>query len=486
MKITRIKAIKVSKKKIKSLQKSLTSPKGRKKLVNNFHQNKLKLFKIAVFIFVISFTASLFTKKSAGEVELPEPSALQVKTFTVGEDQLFQDSFGIVKNLTSITLVAQTAGPVGRVSVTEGQEVKAGAHITSINSAYNTGSIFTVQRKLAQKNVELAQESLKNTVEIVSKNRELANTNRDNIEELRKISEDSIGGTRSLIDTTNQVIQKIEADISASSDADTIQALRQQLVSFKASLGQTEAALKIVEYNTDEDNNPTKLANISKDLIHKTTELQLKSAEIGRDIAWLNLKAARISEAMNRVSAPFSGIIEKIYIKPGQYLTPGTPVAKIKGKTNLDMTAYVSGNIAAKINDEGQILFSLVGEEFLIPITHVSNTPTQGQLFEVIADIPEELEFMFYEEQSLPIKLPLIPISTKIGGEFIPLDAVFITNTSRFVYVLNQETSEKRDLITGRIIGDKIEVVSGLNPGDTLILNRRVKENQIVIKISSN
>ena len=64
--------------------------------------------------------------------------------------------------------------------------------------------------------------------------------------------------------------------------------------------------------------------------------------------------------------------------------------------------------------------------------------------------------------------------------QFIPLDAVFVTNTDRFVYVLEDGQAVKRSVTTGDIISSTVEITSGLLPSDVVILNRQVTNGQAV------
>ncbi len=447
-----------------------------------YKNNQLKTIAGVFAILLILILASQFIKNSDNQDTTTQTTPLQVETLTIGQSDLTESTVGTVKNHSAITLVAQTAGPISKIYTQEGAKIKQGAWITHQSTGYNTGNAASIQRQLAQKNLEIAEESLKNTTEVVSKNRELANKNRDNTEELRKISDESLGATRSQIDTIKAVIDKINSDIAASTDPDEIQGLKQQLASFQGSLNQAESGLKNLEYSVDTDNPPTALANLNKDIVYLSTELQLKTAALSKDIASLNLKAAQISESLATVSAPFSATVERIYVDQGQYLTPGTPVAKITGSTDLQIISLVSANTANQIDTQQPIVLDLQGNTHNLNLYHVSNTPTAGNLYEIIITVPAYLKDTLAEGTTTNLTLPLQTI-TASDSFFIPLDAVFVTNNSHFVYILEDNQAKRRILQPGSIIGSKIEVKSGLLTGDIIILNRQVIENQTVEQI---
>lgn len=417
--------------------------------------------------------------------ETPAPSPIPVKkvpVVKVGDTVLSERASGTVKNLTSLQLVAQTAGPVSQVLVSEGQMVKKGQILVRQSSAYEAGSSASVQRQVAAKNYELAKATADNTSAVVAKNRELADLNRDNTEELRKINDQSLGEIRSLLTTTEQVISKIESDIRAeeqgANNPATIQALRQSLVSYKGVLNQNRSALRSTEYSTNTDKPPTKIANLTRDLVFQTTELQLKSAQLNKEIAGLNLQLARIAEAATRVAAPISARVEKVFVQVGQYVTPGTPVAKIKGEPKLYLQIPVAADVASRIDETRALEVSFNDQPLSLPISHVSQSPVSGQLYEVLATIPSSLAKTFQEETMVEVKLPFVSQSST--ATFLPMTSVFLTNTQTFVYVLKDGVAQLREVQLGEVVGTNVEIKSGVQPGELIILDRTVLEGQAV------
>lgn len=412
------------------------------------------------------------------------PAPLEVQAVTFGQTALSESTYGTVKNLTSITLVAQSSGPVSDLKVVEGQPVAKGEVLLRQTSAYAAGNAATVQRQIAAKGYQLSNETFSNTQQTVAKTREQADLNRDNSEEMRKIIEASLGDTRSLITTTEQVVEKIEQDITneqnGANNPNTIQGFRQQLISFRGVLNQNRSALRSAEYEANADKPPAKLAQIQKDLVYLSTDLQLKSAQINKDIAGLNLRLAHIQEASTRVAAPFAGSIEKVYVQPGQHVTPGTPVIKIKGDTQLTLQIAVSGALAAMIDSDQSVNVQLGDNLYYLPLTHVSSTPINGQMYEVMVVVPSEYERFVFEGQSLAVQLPLYNVSIDQGNYFLPLDAVFITNAGTYVMVAENNVAVRKPVVIGEITGDTVEVKDGLIPGQQVILDRRVIEGQQV------
>lgn len=442
--------------------------------------NKARVTTAIGILLLLVILASFFVRKPTEAPQNTKPQALKVAYFQMGKNNLVEDAVGTVKNLSSITLVAQTAGPVSQVYKHEGEYVDAGTWIAYQETAYGAGNAASVSRQIAQTNAALAEETFKNTVDTVAKQRELADLNRENTEELRKLSQNSQGATQKLIDTTKQVIASIEESIAATSDPATIQGLRTQLIGFQANLAQAETSITNISYQTNTDNPPTEIADVSRDLIFTQTEIQLKAAQLQKDIAGLNVRMAQVQEATSRVAAPFGGTIERIYVQPGEYVTPGTPVAKIKGDGKICIEVQVSAETASRIQSERGLTLLIDGVEYSVPITHVSTTPTAGSLYEVLALLPEEYSHTVHEGSTVRVQLPTYAVSSGSSNSSIPLDGVYVTNTGRYVFIAKDGKAVRQPIQTGVIAGSQIEVKRGLTGSEKIILDRRVMENQAI------
>lgn len=452
----------------------------RKQSVAFLRKRPISSLLVAFILLVVAIVASLAFKSPQEETAHAEVQPMHVQAVRFGDGDVSEDTVGTIENKSTLTLVAQSAGPVSEILVDEGESVWTGSVILRQNSAYAAGNAATVQRQIAAENYQLAAETLDNTVQTVSKTREQADKVKENTDELRKISEKSVEDTEGFISRLETQYDQLEDLVDSTSSAVTQTSFRASLISTQNFLNQSRASLRQLQYETDTDNPPTKLAELQRDLIYLSTEIQLKSAEIQKNIAGLNLQAAKIAEAATRVASPLEGTVQRLLVSEGEYVTPGTPVAVITGDPQLQLVIGVSGNLAKRVDRE-QMLTAEVNERVIsLPIHHVSSVPVSGQLFEVIASVPEAYAQQVYENQSLQVTLPLYSVSVIGGNYYIPLDSVFITNTDTFVYVEKDGVAVKQPIEIGSISGSLVEVLSGLVPGDVIILDRAVIEGQPV------
>lgn len=445
---------------------------------------KLPAFVVMVIVFVVLLLFSIVLSNNGDEPELDiQTRPLSVQAIEFGATAVTEDAVGIVSNQSTITLVAQSAGPVKEIFVQEGSLVSYGRTILQQETAYAAGNALAVQAQTAKKNLELAQKNLESTVQQVVINREIAENNRSNTEELRSIAKKSVSETKAIIDLTESMVDSLQDSLKAEqaggNDQTIVRGLQQQILSYTSSLNQARSSLRSLEYQVSTDSPQFSLADAQKEIVFASTELQLNSARIQTEIAELSAKSAQIALAATRVQSPFAGRVEAVLVRAGQYLSPGTPVAVLSGQSSqLSLEILVSGRTSLAIDTSKPIVASLNGRQISLPIAHVSAVPVSGQLYQVIAVVPTEFESTLYETQSVAVTLPLFDVSPTDGNSFIPLDALFVTNTERYVFVAQDGKAVRKAVETADIVGSAIEIVSGLQSGDIVILDRRVIDQQ--------
>lgn len=453
-------------------------------IISLLQKHSLALLLLIGVFFVASLGVALATNQTEPESPATTPSVLTVPAMTFGTAQTQQDTVGIIKNLGTVTLVAQSAGPVRSIKVREGANLSRGATIIQQETAYAAGSAPAVQLQLARKSQQLAETALTTTVEQVTLSRRQADLAKDNAAALRDIASKSIDEVKNLIRISEQLVEKVEADVTAeqagSNNPDVLQALRAQLLGYTSSLNQARASLRNLEYQADSDSAQAVIVDVQRDLAYKSTELQLQTAQIQQEIAVLNSRLAGIAEAATRVSAPAAGTVQKILVREGQFVSPGTPVAVISTSPQLLVEVLLAGSVALSVDAQQPAQITLNEQTLSLPITHLSQTPVSGQLYQALVELPVDLSDQVFENQTVAVSLP-IQTPTAIGQyQFIPLDAVFMTPSERYVLVYREGNARRADITVGDIVGDAIEVKSGLNDGDVVILDRRVIDGQPV------
>jgi membrane fusion protein (multidrug efflux system) len=193
--------------------------------------------------------------------------------------------------------------------------------------------------------------------------------------------------------------------------------------------------------------------------------------------------------ALMTVTAPTSGVIDQLNLRVGEMLSPmqnaQNPQIRIVNTGNLKAVAGVPENYLGKVNVGSRVEISLPEENnrklsaTVNVVQKVIDPNTRS--FNIEAKIPSDANLK-------PNQIAQIRILDYSAKEAItvPLNVIQSDEKGKYVYVLektgNKSVARKRTVITGESYGDKMEVRSGLKPGDLLITEgyQNLYESQVI------
>lgn len=197
-------------------------------------------------------------------------------------------------------------------------------------------------------------------------------------------------------------------------------------------------------------------------------ELQLRNAEIK-----LQQENRRVADA--NIKAPISGIINSRSVEVGTFLSPGTELFEIVdlSQLKLKVTANETQVVNLKVGDKVSIASTVFpGKEFNGTVTFIAakadNTLNYPVEITVDNSAASELKAGMYGTAhfKFPQQEPtvLIPRGSFVGGV-----------NSNQVYVLSADsTATVRKVVAGRIFGEQVEIVKGLEEGETVITSGQI------------
>jgi RND family efflux transporter MFP subunit len=178
--------------------------------------------------------------------------------------------------------------------------------------------------------------------------------------------------------------------------------------------------------------------------------------------------SAETTLSYSRIVAPRDGVVTQKSVDAGTVVMPGMPILTVEETTHLRLEASLPGDFAAKVK---------VGEA-----TQVSTAQgnLQGRVAEVVpATDPASRTFL--------VKVDLPPKCACQSGDFatalfpvgqtrmmsVPQSAVVEHGELQGVYTLNsQGVGEYRLVKAGKSWGDRVEILSGLNAGDRVVVTQ--------------
>jgi len=274
--------------------------------------------------------------------------------------------------------------------------------------------------------------------------------------------------TQTNIDTWKSAIitdqTNVSADISAAQTAKAN--LRIKSVEYdnaikddELDIEKAQTALKVAEAELE-----LKLAE------PRNFEIDLQNARV--NIAEANLQAALADLDDYRLVSPIDGIITKIHYKLGEFVGSSQPLLSLIGESNLQIEVDVPESDIAKvkIGDLAKITLDAFTEEqiFTSHITYID--PAESVINEVVY---YKIKLVFDEEDE-QIKSGMtanvvITTATRENVLYIPLRAV-LENGKKIVRVLeNNQKIEKEVQIGLKADDGLVEILSGLEEGETVI-----------------
>lgn len=437
----------------------------------------LGLLLILLALIVVSNVISR-PKKSSTETSLP---VKEVQVYAIGTSpkisvQAQVEKSGVVK------VVALGAGVVQNIGVEVGQEVSQGTNIVSMSTNYQGGNAFSIQRQLAEAQYKNVTDIYRVQKDLILKQVDLAKKADENSDKLREISNNSTSSTQSLIDLNNNILDTLSSqqtdletsNVGGANDAAILQIkeLRSQLL---AGNNQLQLGLKNTQYSGSDDNPPAQMSNLTKDTAIEQLYIQQKALDLNKEVSRLSLILAQVAEATMYPSAPINGTVERVYVKVGQVVSPGTPLVQISGNSkSLIAIAFLSREMAEGISRSG--VSSLHVDQYIfdsVPF-YVSNEVTDGQLYTAEFAIPEAFSSKLTDKGYITIDIPVDFPKTGGAVPFVPMDSVFQTQDSAYLFVVKNGKAESRVIKLGNVLGSFVEVRDGLKDSDRVILNRNV------------
>ena len=253
----------------------------------------------------------------------------------------------------------------------------------------------------------------------------------------------------------------------------------------RVSKGQVLARIDAEIINTDRETAEANYQNALKDEARYkssyatggVTQQQLDQAKLTTQNAKLRLQASQRKLSDANIKSPINGIINKRYIEVGAFLnTQGTKlfeivdVSKLKLKANVNESQVANLNIGDKIAIKSSVFPT---EKFNGKVTFIAAKADAALNFpieiEVDNNTKNNLKAGMYGTAvfNFPKQTPsiLVPRTSFVGSV-----------SSNEVFVLDQAngTSKLRKVVAGRILGDAVEILEGLNEGETVITSGQI------------
>jgi membrane fusion protein, multidrug efflux system len=228
----------------------------------------------------------------------------------------------------------------------------------------------------------------------------------------------------------------------------------------QAQLRKIEVQLKIAEQTEKRQNELLKIQGISQQ-DYDLSLLQVNNLKADMDII-------KTSISKTEIRSPFNGRIGLRNISPGAYITPTTAITTISQVSQLKLQFNVPEKYGAQLTNGQHIGFNIDGS--------AKNFSAVVMAKEVMID--ENTRSLAIRSLVTDRDAALIPgafakVKLQLGQQtdaiMVPTIAVLPQGRKKQVFVFNGGKAVAKEITTGVRDANKVQVLTGLNNGDTVI-----------------
>jgi len=230
---------------------------------------------------------------------------------------------------------------------------------------------------------------------------------------------------------------------------------------YRAELEQARAGLALAQRNHER----------AKELFERnlisTRERDEAAAKLDLDRATVALAHARL--AKTRIKAPFEGVVGLRAVSPGDYITAGQPLAPLEQISVLKADFRLSEAALSRIK---------VGQTLNLEVDAWPGQIFPGRVYAIDPRLAEETRSIGVRARVPNDKAQLRPglfarvrlvIAEREGAVLVPEQSIVPQGDKLFVYVIEDGKAALRPVQLGLRQGGRVEIVSGVQPGEIVI-----------------
>jgi RND family efflux transporter MFP subunit len=204
----------------------------------------------------------------------------------------------------------------------------------------------------------------------------------------------------------------------------------------------------------------------------KSWEAEITAAETGLKQAEAALELAQEALSNATITAPISGIVSKRYLDEGGMASPAVPLFTIVDMDKVKAVVDVVEADLAKVslNSEAFVSVEAFPEQIVGQVTLISPTLksiSRTASVEITIDNPShKLKPGMFAKVTLPVEVHEDAILVRRSA--VLEDRI---SGGKSLFVINGNVSARREVETGLAKSDVIEILSGLQPGEKVVVS---------------
>lgn len=443
---------------------------------------KRNLVIIAGVVIVVLAIAGAFGWQRLSASAASTSARVQTVPVTRGTLVATVNAAGNVSAPEEAALAFQTSGRVAKVAVKLGDKVKKDQLLMQLDTTDLELALKTSQSNLvaAQANYDSSQVNLQDALKTAQANLASAQANYDSAKAKNGTNLDQLTVAKSSLDKSTVALQTAQAaydvvawrpDVGMTSQAAALQSAtsdyQSALANYKITVaGINDTALRTAQASLDNAKTSLDQAQRNVDTSMRTAQANLDNAKIGVDQAQRNLDKASLY-------APFDGYVSVVNFSAGDSSPSGTAVSVVD-LSNLQVKVTIAEVDMAKIqvSETAQMtLDALQGKTYDAKVIAVGpvGTVTQGVVnYPVIVSVNNSDGAV---KPGMTANLA-VAVDRRDNVLLLPTRAVRTQGNQKTATVLYKGQSISVPLSVGLTSDTQVEITSGLQEGDQVVLNQ--------------
>lgn len=205
------------------------------------------------------------------------------------------------------------------------------------------------------------------------------------------------------------------------------------------------------------------------------SQAQLDEAKTARDRAEVELDRARQHLIYTEIFAPFDAVIADRTVENFSQVAAGTPIVRIHDLSRIEVEIAVPEILLPQVQDPyaftvtatlpsvPERVFELIFKEF------ATEPDPRSRTYRVTFDMENPEDLRLLPGMSATVRIALL--DDEFALPVLPLHAVVGEGVEAQVFVYHPETQmvERRLVTTGRLTGQGVEILSGLEAGEQIV-----------------
>lgn len=215
-----------------------------------------------------------------------------------------------------------------------------------------------------------------------------------------------------------------------------------------------------------------------------SSEIATADASVKQALGAYNAALSRLEKTIIR--SPISGTLNSISIETGDFISSFTEVAVVSNNGALEVLAYVTEDDAKRISVGSEVLIDGTAKGVITRVASAIDPRTKK--IEVRVGITDR-NAALVNGQSVRIAITKEKktTGTLTGPLKIPLSALKLTPSGAYVFIVNASSSlETVPVKEGAILGEEIQILSGLTGAETIVTDARGLKAGMTVTVKEN